>query len=335
MGFAKIFILVLIFHSLNFGHSAICPPDEITYPCDCGSSNSIGCTINKNYDLFYIFKNIDNYYNNSTILYDFYIHGNDYITEVEENVFRRISFQMIRFNSCSKLSRFHPNAFSSSYSVTTYLNFEQLNLTNVNASEVFDMLSSFTNLEEGYLTDSKLPLIPDGAFAISYPIGEQTKLKKLDFSYNLIKSVGNFAFMGLQNLTTLRLYKNRIDFIGEDSFRFATSSTERLFLTLSNNALNGSSFEVGAFSYFERPVDLYMEYNYITYLDEAVFRPFLNQTVLNRLWLHGNPFVADCRMQWLVNDKELFEEKVLGATCQDGRNIFRYSPEEFAHCSYR
>jgi Leucine-rich repeat (LRR) protein len=197
------------------------------------------------------------------------------------------------------------------------------------------MLSSFTNLEEGYLIGSKLPFIPDDAFAISYPIGEQIKLKKLDFSSNLIKSVGNFAFMGLPNLSTLSLYQNRIDFIGEDSFRFATSSTVRLTLTLSYNALNGSSFEVGAFSYFDRPVDLYMEYNYITYLDEAVFRPFLNQTVLNRLWLHGNPFVADCRMQWLVNDKELFEVKVLGVTCQYGRNIFRYSPEEFAHCSCR
>jgi hypothetical protein len=26
---------------------------------------------------------------------------------------------------------------------------------------------------------------------------------------------------------------------------------------------------------------------------------------------------------------------VLGVTCQYGRNIFRYSPEEFAHCSCR
>ena len=76
-----------------------------------------------------------------------------------------------------------------------------------------------------------------------------------------------------------------------------------LNIRLFNNPLNGSSFELGAFTHpslNKRKITLFLENNNITFLNEAVFLPFLQNENNKFAMLMNNPLDCDdCRTAWV------------------------------------
>jgi hypothetical protein len=126
----------------------------------------------------------------------------------------------------------------------------------------------------------------------------------------------------MPDLTELDLSENSLNYISKNMFSNISSHTSviPIRINLSNNKLNGSSFEIGAFSNFISPVSLTIsvktsDTNNITYLDQRVFQPFIDKRHLvpvgdNVKFVGENYFQMaptldcdDCRNCWLHQEK--------------------------------
>lgn len=138
--------------------------------------------------------------------------------------------------------------------------------------------------------------------------GKKIKWKWLRVHYGSIMLVEEYAFYELSNISYIDLSHNRINYISSHAFQMRNStSQEDIFIDLSGNQLNASSFATDSFtSDAKRPIKLTVNDNEIEYLDEKVFLPFLLSNIKNVIYILRNPIVCDCRMKWLMPLKQSY-----------------------------
>ena len=222
--------------------------------------------------------------------------SNSKIKSIDSLTFNRITFKRITITKeAANLKYIHVNAFGNGSESIQYFGIRnQLS----NNESITILSNSFKNLKEIYTISPnemketfKLPnllyLVIDGS--------QSTKLKLIDEN----------AFYECDNLRYLNLSDNEIEQITENLFNFRSTSDQLLTLKLKRNKLNSLSFQPNSLSKFNRPVELILNHNEITYLDEIVFKPFL-VCDSNKIDLHDNEFLGleNERNRWLGIYKE-------------------------------
>ncbi|KAF5892078.1 matrix-remodeling-associated protein 5-like [Clarias magur] len=156
-----------------------------------------------------------------------------------------------------------------------------------------DSLAELRKLELLMMHGNNIQHIPDGVFR------DLMSLQVLKISYNKVKVIAGYTLSGLTHLVRLHLDNNHIEFIHPDAFRGMTSLR---LLQLEGNRLQ--KLHPSTFSTFSLlnhfPVStikhLYLADNYLTTLPREMLR---NMPHLENLFLYGNPWTCDCRLDWL------------------------------------
>ena len=108
--------------------------------------------------------------------------------------------------------------------------------------------------------------------------------------------------MALLRVVTL----SELNHIPSAAFKVGTNNWNDMisFILNDNNKLDSSSFELGALvdlSWEKRGIELRLQNNQITYLEEKIFRPFLEKNQLHLVILNGNSLDCDDkRSAWIL-----------------------------------
>jgi hypothetical protein len=260
----------------------------------------------------------------------FYL-NNTAITELEENTFYDITFDKIVIHNSTKLKLINTHAFMVTNSL---LKSFDSRLTPIVYSppnyDIFYSLSLMLNIEEIIIINPNIVEVPSYAFR---PIvGHQNKLRSIYIESGVIEKIGNYLFYGLNYLTNLSFYANKLDFIPKNAFHFEKTSDETMHLWLGYNSLNDSSFENGSFENFRKPTNLTLTHNNITYLDENIFLPFLQSNINNSITFKSDDKLNcdDCRNYWLRKEFHLFGNRTNISKCINGKSFL--SNDNFANC---
>ena len=224
----------------------------------------------------------------------------------------------------NNLTKIHSNIFDKTYSSVkkVYMNLNSVKDNQQNYS-LFQALSSLVNLEilELDFGIDSITSIPDNAFTTEK--GIQQNLSEISIN-GRIQSVGQLAFAQLPNLQRLTLL-NEITTIGSQSFEFKDKSYNELEIDLSFNRLTSTGFEWNALSNIKRPVNLILTENKIKYLDESVFRAFIDANENNRVVLTKNPLnCSDCRSYWVVERRTDLINRIEDPKCILGESFWDY-----------
>ena len=190
------------------------------------------------------------------------------------------------------------------------------------------MRNSFPNLE--YLTiGSLIDTIQDGSLRVN--------LTNVHLRVNAIKGS---PFAKLTSLEEINLGGSSLNHIPSNAFKIGhkeANNGKGLKILFFGNPLNGSSFELGAFTHPSlNKTNIYVSFisNNITFLNETVFLPFLQNenNQFDKLW--SNPLDCDdCRTAWVC--KKLSAEARSKLTqyveCKD-RHPLRDCEKNFKKC---
>ena len=225
--------------------------------------------------------------------------SNPKIKSIDSLTFNRIAFEKITIKKeAANLKHIDVNAFGDSSESIEHLDIQNELSNNIS---ITNLSKSFKSLKEIYTIS---PNQIKGTFELPnllYLIIDGSQSIKL-------KSIDDYAFYECDNLRYLNLSDNEIEQITENLFNFRKASDELLTLKLKRNKLNSLSFKRDSLSKFNRPVELILNHNQITYLDEDVFKSFF-VCDLNKIDLHDNQFLGskNDKNKWL---EKVYEEKV-------------------------
>ncbi|XP_036428357.1 immunoglobulin superfamily member 10 [Colossoma macropomum] len=153
--------------------------------------------------------------------------------------------------------------------------------------------SGLRKLELLMMHGNDIHKIPDGVFH------DLLALQVLKMSYNKVRVITGHSLLGLTGLVRLHLDNNRIEFIHPDAFHGMTSL--RLLHLEGNHLQQLHPASFSTFSLLQRfPVStlkhLYLSDNLLTTLPRDMLK---NMPQLENLFLYGNPWTCDCRLNWL------------------------------------
>ncbi|KAL1260185.1 hypothetical protein QQF64_008012 [Cirrhinus molitorella] len=154
-------------------------------------------------------------------------------------------------------------------------------------------LSGLKKLELLMLHSNTIKTVEDGSFH------DLTSLKVLKMSYNRVEKLNKDTFMGLDNLVRLHMDHNHITFIHPESF-YGLKMLQ--LINLEGNLLqqlHPDTFISLRFSQVLKWSSLktiYLSDNALTTLPAAIFSGCYK---MENLFLSGNPWSCDCRMDWL------------------------------------
>ncbi|CAG2165217.1 unnamed protein product, partial [Oppiella nova] len=312
--------IVYIIHTTRTAPSPspTCPPAHIIFPCDCNSTSGqfdCGKTISSNLVLKQIFQESSRQTaHKHTLIFQRFLFQNSIVDQIESESLDSFGFREISIERNDYLVSIDEQAFKSTYNITDRVYFLGNPSIGVEKSKVmkfFNVLSQFRNASLIHAIDCGLEFIPDNAFRPL--LGVQTRLQRLSFANNRIISVGNNPFIHLPNIRFLSLHDNRIDRLSNGSLRLNDSSYH-VFIDLSKNQLNSTSFDSQALSAIKRPFDLQLADNMIAFLNETTFKSLFKRSITIKLW--RNPVnCSDCRMKWTSNEKK----------CGDMNNTISYA----------
>ena len=311
-----------------YGESRGCPAPELIKPCVC-EDNGIICVENSDIDLVNIFQTLEKNLTKSEKHFKRFYLNNNFITELKENTFKRITFNEISILWCKNLTKIHINAFAQTDLITKIFKFNSN--TEFKDNSIFEVISKFINLEELELGFNGITEIPSNA--LQRVVGYQDELKRLYFGGLDIKKIGSRAFSFLRSLESIIFQQTSIDYIPENAFEFDEESNQRMSIRFnSNNLLNSSSFHQDSLTHFKRPVTIDLKYsvNHFKYLDEKVFKNFLNSNPENMIDMSGQIFDCnDCTNFWLTKQQNLLE-RFNNLSCSNNK-IFN-DTDNFAEC---
>lgn len=312
----------------------LCPSPEDINPCKC-ISNSIEChNIWKNFDLENISTKLDSKRSNTTFA-EFSLY-NTTITRIG-NIFKSVAFDHISISHNKNLTYISANAFSGSEASLPIFNVEgNVRLSNPppNQRNIFDVSTQFVNVKYILLPHNGLISIPDHAFHSNH--SDLHQLTYLNLRENNITRIPTEAITDLAKLSSINLGQNKINSIAKSAFVLSANITSAL-ISIDYNQLNSSSFERNWFSLKElnssAKVDINLSNNNITYLDENIFEELLSPKYNIVLTVNSNPFKCDCKSKWLIKNKKLLKSKIHGIKCEDKKDIWLKTDQEFTSCT--
>jgi hypothetical protein len=271
--------------------------------------------------------------------FDRFLLNNTAIVELEDNTFDDITFKAIEIDDAKSFKRIASNAFSSYNTFTIEYVFLDVysQLDEQNTNELFTALSSLINLKRISFDITSIISIPSHAFSLIY--GLQKNLSELNFNRCIscdhkvpVKSIGNFAFYYLGGLEQIDLRRSEINHISAHAFDFLDSSEKVLSIDLRDGQLNDTTIEIGAFTNAKRPLEIKLDNNQFTYLDEKIFSSIVRIDERNKIYLGGNKLECDCRMLWIIRKKQFYQNKIFNITCQKVPNFWQLSEKDFKNC---
>ncbi|KAJ6217980.1 hypothetical protein RDWZM_009137 [Blomia tropicalis] len=320
----KILFLIIVSSVLATIILAACPMNYLINPCHC-SDGRITCDGEYSYNLKNIFTKLNRTLRHEVDrTFEEFVLNNTDISELVDDVFGMIRFRKIRLVDALSLRRISGNAFAKNGDLVEQFvaSGESLLGEDAHSNDLFDAFNQLTNCKRIWLNRNRLRSIPTVAFgkrANSNFQLEELNFNKFSSKNGNIRSVGNFAFYYLNQLTYLYLSHQRINYLPSNAFDFERPSNRTLYIYLGNNKLNNTSFEKGIFLNTKRPVHLELYWNPdLTYLDEKVFAPFLDQNKQNKISLQDNPLTCDCNSYWMVRDKEKYQDQLSNVMCKIG-----------------
>ncbi|KAL4608866.1 matrix-remodeling-associated protein 5 [Arapaima gigas] len=153
-------------------------------------------------------------------------------------------------------------------------------------------LAGLRKLELLMMHGNDLHNIPDAVFK------DLVSLQGLKLSYNKLKMITRQTLLGLSSLTRLQLDHNQIEFIYPDSFHGLTALK---LVNLEGNYLQQlhpstfSTFSLLQHFHISTIKHLYLSDNKLTSMPRKMLE---NMPQLESLYMHGNPWSCDCRMNW-------------------------------------
>jgi len=286
--------------------SALCPDARVVYPCVC-EDNTVYChDITTELDLKALFDKINANISSEQKRWRAFNLEATQVRELPANVFGDITFEDINLINNPHLEYIHPLAFMRSSFTLKKFNAERTPLSNAGDKErdIFDALSRCPDLEMIRLSHTNLTSIPDKAF---HPInGEFTKLGYIMTEFNPIKTIGEFAFYYMPNLYRLVMTDNKFTQIKRNTFTIRDHSDKKSEIYLQGVPLTDTSFDPLSLIRIRRPVSIRLFENHLTTLYESVFAPFLEANQQNYFDLSGNKIECDCRIKWILDDKDYY-----------------------------
>ncbi|XP_054163892.1 uncharacterized protein LOC128961659 [Oppia nitens] len=323
--------------------NAFCPATDFFYPCVCSSqpAKRYDLTISCNgqhindMDVMRAFTRLNTYLNGSMVSKTF-CKLNISQTSVKNLYFYEIKlFKGLKFRSISivdnPIENFDPYIFWSSYRMNRHFILKgHKSLVNYNRRDPLPILNRFIRLEVLSITDTNYDRIPKNAFSRT----EQPFLKQIILNNNEITHIDSCSFFTLHSLCFLDFSRNRIRKISDLAFAIKQPSSQRIVINLHSNNLSDTSLAIRSLHYINRPLFLILSDNLFTYLDDSIFAPLLlNSEYANTIVVSYNPLICNCRFQWIVQNKHLLRDKILGQPlCQDGRTIWSYTLDELLPC---
>ena len=247
---------------------------------------------------YFDMKNKENQWNQLNVKYQKRISFRELIIEnydlksIEENQFEEMNCDEIVIKNCSRLKQIHWNAFGKQTDKISQFNLwpKLPNLISKPDSN-YDLMKLINSLVNCQIVS----LIPFHHEIQPLKLKKLTKfiLKGLKSSIK-ITSICDYAFYECDSIQWIDLSENNINNISENAFHFKTKCDQsKLEICLTNNNLDELSFAINSLTKFNKPTELYLWGNNIIYLDEEVFKPFLdvnksNSIEIDKRYFHFN-----------------------------------------------
>jgi hypothetical protein len=310
---------------------AYCPNADDLYPCKCEELSErlprITCLTNETLNLKSIFSKVNEDMSAVEQAYDIIDIENNKLEEIPENVFGKLNFVSIRLREgCSSLRKIHPNAFLHQYNTTRGLYVEAENVISSSPNSFYNLANSFNKLQ------SLLYYSHIGTLEEKFSEKLNNNLESTGFRLDSIKG-SPFSKMINNNYITIK--GENFDRIQSKALKIGGGSDEGRFIKilLADTRLNSSSFEKGCFTNFPSKASItllfpYLSSTLISYLDEAIFLPFLLQPNHNLRWSYTNAATStldcdDCRSAWICKSStsDQVRENISRVRCRDERNL--------------
>ena len=261
---------------------------------------------------------------------------NSQISELEENVFSGISFEMILIFNSTNLNAININAFNGTESTIEYFYSTNTPLINkdMNTTDIFGVFSKLYNLKSLEILNSNIQEIPSYAFK---PVnGYQFKIQYITIDQS-IKRVMNNAFYNLDSLKGLYISNNSIDILQSDALKFRkTNNRDIFYILLDCKAFNTStSIEQNAFKNLNIPSRISnIEDCNLTHLEEKNFAPFLDKEFNTfEFGIYGADTEIDCnncKSYWIIKNDN-YRNKIYNLKCSDGKDFNDIT--NYSHCN--
>ncbi|RWS07342.1 oplophorus-luciferin 2-monooxygenase non-catalytic subunit-like protein [Dinothrombium tinctorium] len=309
-----------------------CPSITAIKPCKCDQlKQRVICSSSKKFDSSKVFKSIKT--NDRNVFVEFYANPLPFFT-LDEHFFDGLRFRRISIVN-SDLFYIDPNAFKDIETTIRALIFTNNKLSNFmipGRGDLFDAFRYISDLRVIVLHSNQLTEIPSNAFVPSHQ--QPSKLWFIDLSKNVITTIGENAFASLEHLTYLDLSNNRLKYLKRNSFAMISRKVARkLTMFISDNALNANSFEIGIWTNINRPLELYLHRNEITFLNRSIFEPLLLSDIRHSFELEENLFACDCKFKWIFDRQTLFKQRLKGITCHRNEDVWNLNASFFRNCS--
>ncbi|XP_037804671.1 oplophorus-luciferin 2-monooxygenase non-catalytic subunit-like [Penaeus monodon] len=139
------------------------------------------------------------------------------------------------------------------------------------------------------------------------------------FEGNNLQQITPGTFAGLPHLRNIYIPNNKLSRIQEGALAVASDFFQDLVLS-GNDISIIEPFAITGIS----GADLRLDGNSLTVLDEAVFRPLLEDKV--SIFLEGNPLSCECDVAWLVTRPDLMAWIADDAACFNGQLLADLDP---------
>ncbi|KAH9393041.1 hypothetical protein TYRP_006145 [Tyrophagus putrescentiae] len=300
-----------------------CPPPSILWPCSCTLS-TIYCYHGGIVRVEPILQRVAQYLQRTSNPNDHLSHSFHFIgleldglallRHLPANFTAGLSFETVALKNLAALSSINSTAAFSPVSATTLqqLSFEGSTskyLITQNLPQLQLLVSSLPNLERLYLDLLHL----NGSLPRHFLVHNRLTDLSLNFnrqSRGQLTGIEDEAFYYLPALRTIDLYGQQIATVGRDAFRFQTDYGGHLrglstAIFLEDNHLTDDSFPVGVFSgsgHHHRQLTVHLGGNSLTTVREAIFRPLLDGSPLNKVDFGADSrLVHSCANRWVAS----------------------------------
>lgn len=307
---------------------AKCPTEEDMEPCTCDELGDLECYGSRitNEVLRDVFARL--LLSNQKHLHALKLYKTD-LNRIDA-VFGEFTFACIDINGNQNLSLngIHRTALYKSKDIMTSFKYTGLSDAYMiekdeNDGAIFENVDGFMQLNSFWVTAARIPRIQRSAFGRC----ELPAVRTIYLPKNNIEEVGDYAFYRLPNLTYLNLRDNEISRISNFTFSFEKTSEEILVIDLQGNIITSDAISPSSFLQLNRPVNLNLHFNLMTYLDEETFKPIL-MNPKSSIIISNNPIICDCRMKWLLEEAADYMDRVHGLMCGGKNELWYFTPSQ-------